>query len=268
MRDTLATRWAAIVAILQRDFVVFVTYRWQLVAQMAGVVFSVTLFYYVSRLVRVGPLDPADYFGFVVVGLVIVQVLQSTLGVPLQVRSELVAGTFERVIMSPFGAVGSILAMMVFPFISAVILSTVMLMFAVVVFDMPIDAATAPLAIPVALLGTLSFAAFGMLFAAMTLAFKQATGIQWLIAGISLIGGLYFPVALLPDWIRWLSEVQPFTPTVDLLRHLLSGQPTQDPALVSLAKIVGFGAVLLPISMAAVAAAGRMARRRGTIIEY
>jgi ABC-2 type transport system permease protein len=256
-------------AILQRDFSIFVSYRWRTVSQLATVILSVTLYHFISRLVRVESFPaPEDYFAFVVVGLIIAQVLHSTLGVPMQLRSELMAGTFERIIMSPFGTVGGVMSMMIFPFLTAVVLMSFMLLFAVVVFDMPLHASTAPLALPVGLLGTLSFAGLGVLLAALTLVFKQATGVAWIIAGISLVGGLYFPIDLLPGWIHWAGEVQPFTPTVDLLRHLLSDQPLQDSAVKSIAKLVGFAFVLLPVSMWALGSAARLSRRRGTIIEY
>lgn len=269
MLNSVRLHLSAVGAILERDFAIFVSYRWRTVSQLATVFLSVTLYHFISQLVRVESFPaPEDYFAFVVVGLLIAQILHSTLGVPMQLRSELIAGTFERIIMSPFGTVGGVMSMMVFPFFMAVVLMSMMLLFAVVVFDMPFHASTAPLALPVGLLGTLSFAGLGILFAALTLVFKQATGVAWIIAGISLIGGLYFPIALLPGWIQWAGEVQPFTPTVDLLRHLLSDQPLQDPAAQSLLKLVGFAFVLLPLSMWALSAAARLSRRRGTIIEY
>jgi ABC-2 type transport system permease protein len=259
----------AAAAVLQRDFFVFISYRWRTVSVVANAIFGVALFYFVSRLVSVDTFPtPGDYFAFVIVGLVIAQVLQSTIGVALQLRSELVAGTFERILLSPFGVVGGVVSMMIFPFLNSVVVAVVMLGFGIAVFGMPIQADTAWLAIPVGFLGALAFAGTGILFAAATLLFKQATGVQWVVAGITLIGGLYFPVKLLPWWIEWASEVQPFTPTVELLRHLLSGYPLTGPAAESLAKLVGFSLIFLPLSMAALAAAARTARRRGTIIEY
>jgi ABC-2 type transport system permease protein len=256
-------------AILHRDFFIFMSYRARTLSTIANCVFSVTLFYFVSRLVDVQSFQtPAEYFAFVVVGLVIAQVVHSTIGVAMQLRSELVAGTFERILMSPFGVVGGVVSMMVFPFVMSVFVALVMITFSAAVFDMPIVWSTAALALPVGILGALSFAAFGVLFAAMTVIFKQATGIQWVIALISLVGGLYFPVALFPAWIEWTSEVQPFTPTVELLRHLLSGYEMHGAAAEAVLKIAGFAAVMLPLSMVLLAAAARTARRRGTIIEY
>ena len=56
--------------------------------------------------------SPDDYYGCRR-GLVILQVLQATLITPsATVRTELVAGTFERLALSPYGAVRAIAAAM------------------------------------------------------------------------------------------------------------------------------------------------------------
>ncbi len=95
-----------------------------------------------------------------------------------------------------------------------------------------------------------------------------ASGTTWIIAGISLIAGLYFPVTLLPDWIEWASEVQPFTPAVELLRHVLVDSPMSDPLWLALAKLVGFSTVLWPGAIWVANRAIAAGQRRGTIIEY
>ena len=45
---------AAASGIFRRDLTVYVTYRWRLATQYLGVLFSLAIFYYISRLVRVG----------------------------------------------------------------------------------------------------------------------------------------------------------------------------------------------------------------------
>src|SRR3954454_16259781 len=216
MLENLRFHLSAAGAVVQRDFAVFVSYRARTLAMLAKVGLSVTLFYYISRLVDVESFaTPADYFAFVVIGLIISQVLQSTLGVALQLRNELVAGTFERILMSPFGVVGGVVSMMIFPFLTSVCLAAAMLVVAVAGFGMPIESGTALLALPVCFLGALSFAGFGVLFAALAVLFKQATGVQWIVALVSLVGGLYFPVALFTDWIQLTTEVQPLSPRFD-----------------------------------------------------
>ena len=81
------------------------------------------------------------------------------------------------------------------------------------------------------------------------LRFKQVPGSGYVLAGVAIISGLYFPVSVLPDWLEWTSQVQPFTPTVDLMRNLVVGLPLGESALLELARIVGFTLALLPLSV-------------------
>jgi ABC-2 type transport system permease protein len=270
MRDVVLEVNAGL-AVLKRDFRLALSYRLRFFTQLLGAFFSLTLFYYLSRLVQVRAFESSDaYYAFAVIGLIILQVLNSTLATPPgTLRQELVAGTFERIVLSPFGAVGSAISMMVFPFVYALVTGVAMLGFASVAFGLDVEWATVPLVVPVAVLGALSFAPFGMLLLAMVLVVKQvAAGTTWIIAGISLIAGLYFPVTLLPNWIEWASDVQPFTPAVDLMRHLLVGTELTDPVWLDVARLAGFATLLLPLSVWTLKRALQVSRRRGTIIEY
>jgi ABC-2 type transport system permease protein len=121
----------------------------------------------------------------------------------------------------------------------------------------------------VALLGAIAFAPFGLLMAAAVVLFKQTNaGTTFVVTGITLLAGLYFPVTLLPGWIQWASEVQPFTPAVDLLRNLLVATPLRDALLLDLLKLAVFPLVMMPLALWAVRAAVRRSQRLGTIIEY
>jgi ABC-2 type transport system permease protein len=258
-------------AVVTRDFKTALSYRVRFVTQLLSAFFSLTLFYYISRLVRVGAFESPDaYYAFVVVGLISLQVLNSTLMTPPNsIRQQLVAGTFERIVLSPFGAVAGVASSLVFPFVYALTTGLAMLGFASLVFDVPVEWATAPLVIPLAVLGALSFAPFGLLLLAVVLVVKEALGgATFIVAAISLIAGLYFPVTLLPDWIEWTSDVQPFTPALDLMRNALVGTPLSESVWLSLAKLAGFAAALVPLSVLALKAGVNAGRKRGTIIEY
>jgi ABC-2 type transport system permease protein len=108
----------------------------------------------------------------------------------------------------------------------------------------------------------------GLLFVASLLSSKQAVGHSWVLAGLSLIGGVYFPIALFPSWIRWMSEVQPFTPAVDLLRHFLVATPTHQAVWLELVKLIAFVVVLVPVASSLLWFSVKAARRRGTIMEF
>lgn len=258
-------------AVVRRDLQMAMSYRVPFATQLLSAFFSLTLFYYISRLVTVSAFSSSDaYYAFAVIGLVILQVLNSTLQTPpAALRQELVAGTFERIVVSPFGPVATVMAMLIFPFCYALFTGLMMVTFAGVVFGVDVAWETLALAIPVSVLSALSFAPFGLMLLGVVLVAKQVmAGATWIVAGIALVSGLYFPTSLLPSWARWLSDVQPFSPAVDLLRHVIVDTPLRDAAWLDLAKLVGFAALLMPLAVWVVDRAVRLSRRRGTLIEY
>lgn len=164
----------AFLAVVRRDLYIFLSYRTRVVTQIASALFSLTLFYYVSRLVHIqGFGSPDRYYAFVVVGLSLLSIIYSCFMTPGLVRQELVAGTLERLILSPFGAVRSIIAATVFPLIYSLFLAAISLALASVVFGLQLHWATVPFSIPVIALALLAFAPFGLLFAALTIVVKQ-----------------------------------------------------------------------------------------------
>jgi ABC-2 type transport system permease protein len=265
----LAQYGAALTATMRRDAHVFLSYRFRLVSQVIGMLFTLTIFYYIGKLVRPGAVGPhGEYFAFAVVGIVTTSVLTSALLSTEIVRMELMAGNFERILISPIGPVWGIVCVTAFPILYATAFAGVMLALAAAVFSVPIHVTDIVPALGVGILGAISLGCIGLLFVGGLIAFKSALGAAFVVAGLSLLGGAYFPLTLFPVWIRWTSEVQPFTPTVDLLRHLLIGTPTTESALLEVGKLVGFTVVLLPVSISVLWLAVHWSRRRGTILEY
>ena len=129
--------------------------------------------------------------------------------------------------------------MLIFPTISAFFTGIIMLAIAGAVFGVHI-ASSAPVAIPVGLLGGVAFAPLTLLLVSTVVVVKQAAmGSQFVIAGISIVGGLYFPITELPKWLHWAANVQPFTPAADLMRHLLVDTPMQYSVVSDLLRLAG-----------------------------
>ena len=262
---------AAAFAVVRRDLHVYLSYRLRLVSQVFSAVFGVALFYYVSQLVSVHQFPHhSDYFAFVVVGLAMMELLTATLHtVPTNLRGELVAGTFERMVVSPYGPLGGIVALSLFPMFLATVMATITITVAGVLFGLPFHWASVPLVVPAVLLGMLAFLPLALLLAAAVLIVKQAGNIAtFVISGLALTSGSFFPVSVLPPTLRWISDVQPLTPALELIRHELVGATISGSPWLAAAKLAGFGVVLVPISLVAISAALARCRARGTLIEY
>jgi ABC-type polysaccharide/polyol phosphate export permease len=258
-------------AIVQRDARAFWSYRWRPLKELLGATFAVALFYELARLIanRRFP-SPKAYFDFAVVGLAFLPLLRSGIVAPIAaVREELIAGTLERLALSAMGLCPCLLATLAFPFGMSILSGALILLFASAFFGLHLTLLAALLAIPVAVLAALALAPFAALLLAASVLVKQVgSGSGWILAGLSLLGGVYFPVALLPTWIRWASDIMPLAPALDLLRNVLVGTPLEASLTVELGTLAAFGAVGLTAAGALLGAACDHARRRGTLLEY
>lgn len=138
--------WARVVrAMAIGDAAIARTDRSAYLTRPLGVVFTLALFYFVSRLVSVARFPtPEEYFAFVAVGIVIYGLVRSSLDVPVGVRDELLGRTFERLELSAGGATASVVGMLVFPLVYTPGLSAFTLVVAATIYGLDVRWETAP----------------------------------------------------------------------------------------------------------------------------
>src|SRR4051812_6379674 len=241
---------------------------------MGSIVFTLLLFYYLARIVDTSTLPSlkgldSGYFAYVAVGLALVRILYSGLSsFANQLREEQTTGTFETLMATPASPSALILGSGAYDLIRGTAFGVVIIAASAAFFHLRIDVSVdSGLVVTGALFACLFlFAALGVVLAAFTVVFKQTTAVLALAtSGIALIGGVYFPIELLPGALRSLAELLPFTWGLEVLRGaLLTGHFE----LGRLGLLVAFDAVALPVSLVVFNAALRHARRTGTLAQY
>lgn len=257
-------------SILQRDARIFWSYRFRPLRELVGTILAVILFYQLAQLISTARFPtPAAYFEYAAVGLALMPLLRAGLATPpAALREELLAGTFERLALSPLGAPLCLLATLVFPLVVGLLSALTILLVAALVFGLSLDWPGALLALPLGILTACALAPFGALLLAAAVLFKQVgAGSGWLVTALALVGGVYFPATLLPGWIGWASDVQPLTAALELLRHALTGATLTGPIGEELVTVSLFAAIGLPLGAVLLGAACGVARRRGSLLE-
>ncbi|MBE2317985.1 ABC transporter permease [Solirubrobacter sp. CPCC 204708] len=263
--------WRATQAMVLRDLRILLSYRFRWISILLGPAVFVVLFYYVSRLVVVESVGSSDgYFSFVITGMAGLAVLTAAVSeVSTTLRNEQIAGTLERLATSAFGPLRACVAMTVYPVLQAMVVGMVTILMGMAIGNLRPGLPELVAAVPALALVAFAFAPLGLLAAALTFVVRQATmGVTLMITVFSVVAGVYFPISLLPEWIRWTSDVQPFTPAVGILRHLLATSPLEGSVWGDAARLAAFTVVLLPLSLIALRAALAHARARGTMTEY
>lgn len=79
------------------------------------------------------------------------------------------------------------------------------------------------------------------------------------------LSGVYYPISVLPHWIRWAAVLSPATYTLEAVRRaVLNGAPVHSLLTVSLG-LLASGVVLIPVGLGIFMLAERYAMRTGSL---
>ena len=262
-------------AFLARDFQSAVSYKFDFAFQFARVLIGVATFYFLGKLVTpAGPkfLAPygGDYFRFVLIGIAFNQYI----AVAVQSFSQRIVesqqlGTLEALFVTQTGATTIILASSVYGFLWATVSVAAYLLAGALLFGADLGQANYPAAAAVMALTVTGLSSFGVFSAAFVLLFKKGDPVSWMIAALSgLLGGVLFPIAVLPGWLQTIAKAVPLTWALDGMRRaLLMGAGLAD-LRADLLVLAAFSVLLLPLSLALFHKAVQRAKRDGTLTHY
>jgi ABC-2 type transport system permease protein len=260
-------------AFVRRDWAVAISYRFPFALQAFSGLLSIAFLYYLARIVDASSVDTPDleagYFGFAVLGVVLLGVFQAGLGaVSSRFRQEQTTGTLEVLLASPAPRWALLYGGGVYEILRESVLAILAVLFGVVVFGLALHASVASALVALAaVFGALClFASLGVLVAAFTVAFKQNSAlVDPLVTVIALLAGTYFPVDVLPGPIENVANFLPLTWVLEVIRQaLLFG----DSEVGLLLAVLATAAASIPLSLWVFSRAVAYARRNGSLSHY
>ncbi|NPV58574.1 MAG: ABC transporter permease [Actinobacteria bacterium] len=258
-------------AFLRRDFLIETSYRFNFLLSLAGMLFSVLIFYFAGRIV-----DPSyvsdtadDYFSFALVGMAMAMYLRAGLGSFAEsVREEQMMGTLEAMMATPTSLSTIVLSSAIWRFLFTS-LSVLAYLLVGAAFGVSFAGANIPAALLLMALTVLAYASLGIVSASFIVVFKRGDPVNWVVSSLSiLLGGVFFPYSVLPGWMQFFSRLLPMTWSLDGIRSALlkgSGFSSLWREFLALAAIA---AVLVPLSLGLFSLAVRHARRTGSLVKY
>ncbi len=255
-----------------RDLRIARSYRSPFILEAVEALFAAAMFFYAARFVDSAELraslpQGSSYFAYALVGFVFFDYLTAALDTFDRTLTEARdTGTLEPLLVTQVSLPVVLAGSALYPFASTTLRIAVYLGWGAVLFGFPLGAANWLSVIVVVAATLLAFSALGIFSASYLLLFKRGNPAKWFILGISsVVGGMLFPVSILPDWLQVIARLNPVTYALDAMRA----------ALLDGASIVAIGrpllillvsaAVLLPLSMATFAWTLRRTKMNGTL---
>ena len=119
------------------------------------------------------------------------------------------------------------------------------------------------------LLSAAAFSSIGILSATFTLVFKRGDPILWLFGGLSwVLGGVYYPIEVLPRFLRHAAELLPVTHALVAMRGALLRHASFAELLPQIGVLAGFALLGMPLSLLAFHLGVRWARINGSLSHF
>ncbi|HEX9371283.1 MAG TPA: ABC transporter permease [Roseiflexaceae bacterium] len=270
MLARLRVPWAFVV----RDFRIEVSYKAGFVFRIAAPLVNVAIYYFIARVFGsvAAPylqLYGGNYFAFVVIGVAFADYLG--LGISAignSIRDGQVTGTLELMLLSPTRLTTVLLSSTLWSYLFASLTVAVYLT-AGITLGMRLDSANVPFALLSLIISVVSFNALGLFAASLIILMKRGDPLGWAIRVTSaVLGGVFYPMNVLPGWLRALAQALPLTHALELMRRsLLNGEGWAE-LQGEMLTLIGLTALLLPLGLLACALAVRVARMDGSLSHY
>jgi ABC-2 type transport system permease protein len=262
-------------AFLKRDFINEIAYPVSFLLQIIGIFFSVGVFYFIAQLV--GPAATplltqygGDYFSFVLIGIA----FTSYFGVGLSsfssnLREAQTTGTLEAMLTTPTRLSAIIWASALWDYLLTTIKVFVYLGFGALFLNVDLARGNYLSAILVLALTMITFSSIGIIASSFIMVLKRGDPIAWFFNALSgLLGGVYYPLEVLPGWMQWIAHWIPITYALEAMRMALLRGASFQSLLPDMLGLTAFALALFPLSLFCFRFAVNRAKIEGSLTHY
>ena len=259
---------------LKRDFLIQSSYKTSYLLGWLRNLFTLLPFFFIAKLLGKGlPVlaeSGGDYFSFALIGIMMRHFLGQSLNAFSQsFFSEQAGGTLEAMLLTPTHLPFLFVMISLWDLALSLFSIAIYTFFGVCLFGVQLSWTSFPTTLFILLISTVAFYSLGILSTSFLMIFKKGNPFDLLFGGLSsLLGGVYFPISLLPDWMEKFSLCLPITHALKALRlSLFQGASLQQVAF-ELAVLGGMALLFFPLSLLSFRWALRRAKEDGSLAHY
>lgn len=221
---------------------------------------------FISRGVGVPPAEQNELATKLLVG----GVIWAFLGIIFEIVTETVAwerweGTIEYTFMAPVSRPVHLIGMGIYAVLYGLVRAAAVFIAVVAFIGLHVPHANYGAAVALLAIASMSFIGVGMMTAVLPLISpEKGTQLGFVAQGLMLVvSGVYYPVSVLPDWMRWIAKISPATYALrGNRRQILTGAGL---AWADVWPLLVIGAVSIPLGLAVFKAGERYAKKHGKL---
>lgn len=262
-------------AFIKRDFITEISYKSGFLTSIIGIFFAALTFFFIAKLFGKAAAPHlqeygGEYFPFVLIGIAFSTFLSTGLGSSAAaIRQEQMLGTLEAVLITPTRASAIIIYLSLWNFIFSSFHIFVYLLMGRFVFGIKFSVSQPFLILLIFFLSILSFSSLGIISSSFVMIFKRGDPVNWIVStSFELLGGIYYPITILPEPLQIISHLLPITYALKALRGVLLAGYSFTQVKIEILALFAFVVVLFPLAIVFFEFALKWAKKDGSLCQY
>lgn len=262
-------------AFVKKDFLEDTSYRLAFAIDLVGTFLEIALFYFITVLIGKSAenyfgVESYGYFPFLLVGIAFTRYTNGIMrSYAHKIQDYQVTGTLEAMLTTPVGTGRILFCSVLWQHLYLTFIVILYFVIGVTFFGLSVSNANWPSVLCILLLTLASFSALGILAASFIMFYKRGDPVLWLFGIVSaILGGVYFPVRILPQWLQNASDYIPITYILKAMRMALFQGATLAGVSPQATALFLFALILLPLSLISFNYSVRRAKRAGTLSHF
>lgn len=264
-----------IFALIKKDFLNEASYKITFIFNSFGVVVSLFSYFYIDKLFgyrMTGYLQEfgVNYFSYALIGIAFFSYVGSGIGsFAGRIQYEQAQGTLESLLLTPTHVYILLVSMGLWNFIFATLDVLIFIVAGVFLFHVNFSYANLLSIAVIMLLTIISFSCLGIFSASFIIIFKKGNPAGWIVNTLEgLLGGVYFPVTVLPPFLQFLAKFLPITYAIRAMQLATYKGYSLSQLKNDVLFLLIFTALLIPLSIISFTMALNKVRRQGSLAQY
>lgn len=260
---------------LKKGFLMELSYRTNFFWMFFNVLFEVFVFYFIGLMVGQSATPylsqfGGEYFPFVFIGIAFTKYSWTSINALSDfLRNEQMMGTLESLLSTPTSFYLTVVFSTLWRFVFTTVQVVICLLVGVLILGFSFEGANLSGAVVILALNVSSLIGLGIVAAGFTLVIKKGNFLGVVFSKASdVLSGVYFPLAVLPPWLKWVSALMPLKYSLEAMRLVLLNGYGLGQVLPQITALVVFSLVLIPLGLLFLKYSLVKAKVDGSLIQY
>lgn len=262
-------------AFIKRDTIEFASYKLSSILNVFSIIINLSIFFFIGKIIGFSASShlasySGNYFAFVFIGIAFSSYMGVCLtGLNASLQNEYHRRTIEAIFVTPIKIPLLLSGLISWHFLYATLEIIIYVLAGLFIFQLSFPQMNYLAVLLILIISLLVLFPLGIISASFLLVYKRGDPVNWLMnLSFELLGGVYFPITVMPEWLQKLSNIIPVSYTLNCLRLAILQGKTIVELKTDIFILCLYASFLIPLSLLIFRLALKKTKEKGSLSHF